>query len=68
MVGESLLVAPVLRSGARARDVYLPAGQWRDYWTGKAMAGGTTIKSFPASLETIPVFERVGRDSSRTAK
>jgi alpha-glucosidase (family GH31 glycosyl hydrolase) len=68
MVGESLLVAPVLRSGARARDIYLPAGEWRDYWTGKVTSGGGVITAFPAPLETLPVFERVGRGSTGTAK
>jgi hypothetical protein len=24
----------VLRPGQRARDVYLPAGRWRDWWNG----------------------------------
>ena len=32
-----------LWEGADARDVYLPAGDWFDYWTGKRYAGNSTI-------------------------
>ena len=30
LLGNDLLVAPVLEEGAVSRDVYLPRGQWRD--------------------------------------
>src|SRR5207245_1092739 len=32
LFGSDLLVAPVLREGATERDVYLPAGEWYDFW------------------------------------
>lgn len=59
IVGDRLLVAPVLGPGVRARDVYLPAGQWRDFWSEKVVIGGRTIPHYPAPLESIPVFERL---------
>jgi alpha-glucosidase (family GH31 glycosyl hydrolase) len=61
MVGETLLVAPVLRPGERARDVYLPPGTWRNFWSGETANGGKTIRAVPAPLERIPVFERLDR-------
>jgi alpha-glucosidase (family GH31 glycosyl hydrolase) len=59
IVGDKLLVAPVVGPGVRARDVYLPAGQWRDFWSEKVVEGGRTIPNYPAPLESIPVFERL---------
>ena len=34
--GDDLLVAPVTREGARHWPVYLPAGDWYDFWTQRA--------------------------------
>ena len=57
MFGDRFLVAPVLIPGARRRQVYLPAGDWRDVDTGEIHTGGKTITA-DAPLERIPVFER----------
>ena len=59
LFGSGLLVAPVLWEGAEGRDVYLPAGDWFDYWTGKRYAGNSTI-SIPVTLNSIPLFVRGG--------
>ena len=60
MFGPSLLVAPVMELGLRARPVYLPAGcSWTEAHTGKVYAGGQIVTA-EAPLETIPVFEREG--------
>jgi alpha-D-xyloside xylohydrolase len=40
LFGSDMLVAPLMESGMTGRDVYLPAGQWIDYQTGKSYAGG----------------------------
>jgi alpha-D-xyloside xylohydrolase len=54
MFGPSLLVAPIL-SGQSGRSVYLPAGNWYDFWTGRMTRGGQRIEvSQPA--QTIPLF------------
>jgi alpha-D-xyloside xylohydrolase len=39
LFGSRILVAPMIESGDR-RDVYLPAGKWTDYQTGKVYPGG----------------------------
>jgi alpha-D-xyloside xylohydrolase len=58
--GPDLLVAPVLELGARAREVYLPAGaSWTDTATGDSYAGGQVIE-VSAPLSRIPVFARAG--------
>ncbi len=59
MAGSDLLVAPVLSEGQTERMVYLPAGSWYDYWTGKLYSGGSTIKA-AAPLETAPFYVRAG--------
>jgi alpha-glucosidase len=59
MVGNDLLVAPVMKPDVTRRLVYLPKGTWYDYWTNKRYEGGTTI-SVDAPLETVPLFVRGG--------
>jgi alpha-glucosidase (family GH31 glycosyl hydrolase) len=57
--GPALWVAPVLERGAGERRVYLPRGDWIDYWTLEPVAGGVEI-SAPAPRERIPVWVRRG--------
>jgi alpha-glucosidase len=57
--GSDLLIAPVLREGTTQRSVYLPAGDWFDYWTGQQYAGGKSI-DVPVTLSSIPIFVRGG--------
>ncbi|MDQ3486203.1 MAG: glycoside hydrolase family 31 protein [Acidobacteriota bacterium] len=59
MFGAELLVAPVLREGATVREVYLPKGDWFDYWTGQRHSGGARIR-LPVTLASIPIFVRAG--------
>ena len=59
LFGSDLLVAPVLWEGADSRDVYLPAGDWFDYWTGRHFNGNSDI-SIPVTLDSIPIFVRGG--------
>lgn len=59
MVGDRILVSPVLEQGAREKLVYLPAGTWYDYWTGEKLSGGASyIRKAP--LDTCPIFVKVG--------
>ncbi len=58
LLGPDLLAAPVVTEGATARNVYLPAGQWRDAWTGAAYAGPALLTDFPAPCPGLPLFIR----------
>ena len=58
MFGERYLVAPVLHLGERERDVYLPAGAWKNVNSGAVEQGGRTIR-VEAPLDEMPVFERI---------
>ncbi|MFD2327831.1 TIM-barrel domain-containing protein [Cohnella sp. GCM10020058] len=57
MFGDSLLVAPVLEAGAASKRLYLPKGEWMDFFTGEVVAGGATLER-DASIGQIPVFQR----------
>ena len=59
LFGDDLLVGPVLWEEADRRDVYLPAGEWFDYWTGKKFVGNATIQ-VPVTMASIPLFVRGG--------
>ncbi len=58
MLGPSLLVAPVIQPGGKAR-FYLPAGRWFDIWNQVWVQGpGLFEREMP--LDQIPVFGREG--------
>lgn len=59
MIGDDILVAPVVKPDVTQRLVYLPKGVWYDYWTNKKYQGETTI-TVEAPLETVPMFVRGG--------
>lgn len=60
MLGDSILVAPILEKGVTQRDVYLPRGVWYEYNTGKLIDGGRTV-TVDAPLERMPIYMRAGR-------
>jgi alpha-glucosidase (family GH31 glycosyl hydrolase) len=64
LLGEALLVAPILDSTGK-RDVALPAGaMWYDWWKPSAtpLAGGQTLASYDVTDQqrTLPLFVREG--------
>ena len=71
MFGPSFLVAPVIRpmrdlgraggrlGGSPTLPVYLPAGDWVDYWTGRTYQGPGVVAA-PAPLRFMPLFVRAG--------
>jgi myogenesis-regulating glycosidase len=59
LLGNDILVAPVLFPQIRQRDIYLPPGTWQDHWTKQIFHGSTLIEDYPAPLEILPFFERI---------
>lgn len=55
LLGSNLLVAPVLESGKREREVLLPEGKWK-YVDETIYEGGRVTVSAP--LDCLPYFER----------
>jgi alpha-glucosidase/alpha-D-xyloside xylohydrolase len=48
-----------VEQGATSRALYLPRGEWYDFWTGERHAGGSEI-SRAVDLETTPLYVRAG--------
>ncbi|ELC8379258.1 DUF4968 domain-containing protein [Clostridium perfringens] len=59
MLGENMIVAPVLYEGERSKTVYLPKGSWFNYFTMEKLQGGKWYK-LPCELDEILVFIKEG--------
>jgi alpha-glucosidase (family GH31 glycosyl hydrolase) len=58
--GDDFLVAPVYSDTEERDGIYLPAGTWVDYWTGRTYDGRQTLDDHPAQLERMPLFVKGG--------
>lgn len=58
MLGDHLLVAPVLQPGGHV-TLYLPEGGWYDYWSGHRVEGGRVL-DLRMPLDRIPLYVREG--------
>jgi alpha-glucosidase (family GH31 glycosyl hydrolase) len=65
MLGDAILVAPILTGDTWEREVYLPAGSWTDMLTGEVIEGGKTVVA-KANLGQIPVY--LNNDSADKAE
>ena len=60
MFGDEMLVAPVVESQQKTKEVYLPSGaEWYNFWTNEVYKGGSWI-NVDLTLETIPIFIKAG--------
>jgi len=59
LFGENILVSPVLEQGKNIKAVYLPEGDWIDYWTKEEYKGGGYILKY-APLDLCPMFIKKG--------
>ena len=67
MFGRDLLVAPVVKSQATQRSIYLPKiengnssnGKWVDIWTGQQYEGGQTVKR-DVNMALMPLYVHQG--------
>ncbi|XP_075995350.1 SITS-binding protein [Genypterus blacodes] len=60
LIGDEVLVAPVVQKGAVQRDIYLPDGgfQWQDSRNAQVFDGGTYLQDYPVALEEVAIFLR----------
>jgi alpha-glucosidase len=59
LLGDKILVAPVLERGVNNRVVYLPKGTWYDYGSGETLEGNWAYY-YSAPLHVLPVFVKEG--------
>jgi alpha-glucosidase (family GH31 glycosyl hydrolase) len=59
LVGDDLLVAPVLTQGARSRDIYLPDGEWHDELRDVMVSGGRWLTDYAVALDELAYFTRI---------
>jgi alpha-glucosidase (family GH31 glycosyl hydrolase) len=59
MIGETLLLAPVVESGATSRWIYFPEGEWFDFRDNTRYEGKQRIK-IETPLNKVPLFARSG--------
>lgn len=65
MLGDGLLVAPIITEDTYEREVYLPSGRWTELLTGESLDGGRTVTA-KASLGQIPLY--LSEDSADAAE
>jgi len=70
LIGDHVLAAPIIvpegsrePSGTaqipRQRSIYLPAGEWYDFWTNERRSGGT-VDQRKCPLDVMPLYVRAG--------
>jgi alpha-D-xyloside xylohydrolase len=57
--GKEILVAPNCSDGDNNISVWLPKGDWYDFWDDKKMSGNKTV-NYSAATGVIPVFIKAG--------
>lgn len=60
LLGKSFLVAPVYKDTVIRDSIYLPEGNWVDYWDGKIYNGKQWINGYSAPLDRLPLFVKSG--------
>ena len=63
MLGDHLLVAPVIQSqlDSRQHEVYLPQGVWFDFWTKQRLSSsGKWISLTDVPIDTVPMWVKSG--------
>lgn len=59
LIGDSMLATPLYGNDyatANTRDVYLPAGNWMDFDSGKLYPGNQTLRNFALPPDKTPLF------------
>jgi alpha-D-xyloside xylohydrolase len=55
LLGDRLMLCPVVEAGATIRRIRLPAGVWHDFWSGQTWQGPGEIE-YAAPVERLPLL------------
>jgi len=59
LLGRDIMIAPVYQPGTESRSVYLPKGDWFDWYSDECLRGGRYV-DVETPLDIIPLFVRAG--------
>jgi alpha-glucosidase len=59
LLGDALLVAPIVVKGQQERSIPLPPGDWYDFWSDRAWAEQPKI-TVPVTLDRLPILVKAG--------
>ena len=77
LLGDELLVAPVVKPGEENRTLYLPKGEWIHLWSAERFGAGETTVSAPMGFPPVfyrsgcaheGLFRRIGEEYARSEK
>ncbi|HTR82222.1 MAG TPA: glycoside hydrolase family 31 protein [Bacteroidota bacterium] len=57
--GDAFIVSPVVKAGQTEKNVFLPKGNWFDFWTDEILTGGKSY-SVETPLDKMPIFVKAG--------
>jgi len=57
--GEKILVCPVMEPNAQGRRMYLPIGNWYNFWNDEFVKGGKEVR-VEADIDSMPIFIKEG--------
>ncbi|MFI3258966.1 MAG: glycoside hydrolase family 31 protein [Rikenellaceae bacterium] len=59
LFGESIMVCPVVEYRARTKRIYLPEGEWFNFWSDEKLKGGREVE-LSAELDELPMLVKAG--------
>ncbi len=57
--GDKILVCPILEPNAKGRRMYIPRGNWYNFWTDEVVKGGREVW-VDADIDSMPIFIKEG--------
>lgn len=59
LLGDQILVAPVVEQGARQRNIFFPPGSWLDMLNNVTVEGGGWFMNYSVDLDQLAYFRKV---------